>query len=71
VNAVKIVELKQKTVKELLEELFKVKKEQMNLRFQKSAGERVNPSRIRLLRKTVARIKTVLNILNTKGAKNA
>lgn len=67
----KIAEIKQKTVKELLEELFKVKKEQMNLRFQKSAGERISSVRSRLLRKTVARIKTVLSELKMKGANNA
>lgn len=67
----KYVELKQKTVKELLEQMFEIKKEQMNLRFQKTSGERVNPARIKMLRRLNARIKTVLTQIKLKGDNNA
>lgn len=44
--------------KQLSEELMKLLKEQMNLRFQKATGTLENPNRYRDVRKTVAQIKT-------------
>jgi large subunit ribosomal protein L29 len=63
----KYSELSLKTSKELLEILANSKKEAMNLRFQRKAGESVKPSRIREVRKTVARIKTVLTKLKNSS----
>lgn len=52
--------LVEKTVDELKGLLLESKKELFNLRFQKISGELANTSRVRLVRKNVARIKTAL-----------
>ena len=44
---------------QLGEELAKLKKEQFNLRFQKATGQLANTSRVRQVRRDIARIKTV------------
>ena len=40
------------------EEILKAKKEQLNLHFQRASGQLEKPSRIRELRRDVARLKT-------------
>ena len=45
---------------ELGDELGKLKKEQFNLRFQRANGQVENTGRIRVLRRDIARIQTVL-----------
>jgi large subunit ribosomal protein L29 len=67
----KFKELKDKTKKELLENLHNFKREQMNLRFQKAAGEAIKGSRVNLLRKSIARIKTLLSQNNLEDNANA
>ena len=52
-------ELREKTPDQLREELVALKKEQFNLRFQSATGQIENTARIREVRRTVARIKTV------------
>jgi large subunit ribosomal protein L29 len=47
------------TVDQLDEELLKLKKEQFNLRFQRATGQLENTSRVRVVRRDIARIKTV------------
>ena len=44
---------------QLSEELLKLKKEQFNLRFQRATGQLENSSRVRVVRRDVARVKTV------------
>ncbi|MFZ4120530.1 MAG: 50S ribosomal protein L29 [Caulobacterales bacterium] len=44
----------------LQEELLKLKKEQFNLRFQQASGQLEKPSRMREVRRDIARVKTVL-----------
>jgi len=44
---------------QLGDELAKLKKEQFNLRFQKATGQLANTSRVRQVRRDIARIKTV------------
>lgn len=56
----KYEELKTKTVSELKDLLLKSKKEAMNLRFQKINGQLESPARAKVVRRTVARIKTEL-----------
>ena len=41
------------------EELAKLKKEQFNLRFQKATGQLEGTSRVRVVRRDIARLKTV------------
>lgn len=53
-------DLKGKTVEELKSQLFDLKKESFNLRFQKATGELEKTSRIREVRRTIARINTIL-----------
>jgi large subunit ribosomal protein L29 len=70
---VKISELRGKTVDQLKELLVNLKKEAFNLRFQRTTGELENTSRVRQVRRDVARVKTLLNELASakKETKNA
>ena len=55
-----VVDLKAKTVAELNEELVAAKKELFNLRFQNATNQLDNTSRIKEVRKNIARIQTVI-----------
>ena len=44
---------------QLAGELLKLKKEQFNLRFQRATGQLENTSRVRQVRRDIARLKTV------------
>ena len=44
---------------QLSEELVKLKKEQFNLRFQAASGQLENTSRVRQIRRDIARIQTI------------
>ena len=57
---VKAEALRAKTPDELKAQLIDLKKEQFNLRFQVAGGQIENPSRARIVRREIARIKTVL-----------
>ncbi len=46
---------------ELKEELIALRKEAFNLRFQTASGQLENTARVRLVRRDIARIKTVLH----------
>jgi large subunit ribosomal protein L29 len=52
-------DLKVMTVDQLDDELVKLKKEQFNLRFQRATGQLENTSRVREVRRDIARIRTV------------
>jgi large subunit ribosomal protein L29 len=47
------------TIDQLDDEVLKLKKEQFNLRFQRATGQLENTSRVRVVRRDVARIKTI------------
>ena len=47
------------TVDQIDDEVLKLKKEQFNLRFQRATGQLENTSRVRLVRRDVARLKTI------------
>ena len=55
-----VEELKAKTAAELNEELVPAKKELFNLRFQNATNQLDNTSRIKEVRKNIARIQTVI-----------
>jgi large subunit ribosomal protein L29 len=55
-----IAELRGKTQDELKTLLGNLKKEALNLRFQRVSGELSNTSRVRVVRRTIARIHTLL-----------
>ena len=47
------------SIDQLEDEVDKLKKEQFNLRFQRATGQLENTSRVRQVRRDIARIKTV------------
>ena len=49
---------------ELKSELLELRKEQFNLRMQRSTGQLANPSRFKAVRREIARIKTRMVDLN-------
>ena len=53
-------EIRAKTQDELTQALIDLKKEQFNLRFQAASSQVENPSRARIVRREIARVKTVL-----------
>ena len=53
-------ELKDKNVDQLREDLSSLKKEAFNLRFQKASGQLENTARVRVVRRSIARILTIL-----------
>jgi len=57
---VKAEALRAKTPDELKAQLIDLKKEQFNLRFQAAGGQVENPTRAKIVRREIARIKTVL-----------
>lgn len=63
----KVKELKEMTVEELGQQFEEIKKEQFNLKLQQVSGQLENPSRIKELRRTVARIKTIQNQKKVEG----
>ncbi|MCH9766035.1 MAG: 50S ribosomal protein L29 [Alphaproteobacteria bacterium] len=44
---------------QLDDQLLKLKKEQFNLRFQKASGQLENTSRVRRIRRDIARVQTI------------
>ena len=56
----KAADLRTKSVDELKTELMALKKEALNLRFQKASGQLENTARVRQVRRDIARILTVL-----------
>jgi len=57
------------TVKELVAEESKLRSELFNLTFQNKVGQLADTSRIRIVKKNIARVKTALNKKNLAGAK--
>ena len=56
-----IQDIRSKTNEEIAQEIKNCKREQLNIRFQRAAGEFANTSRVRVLRKSIARLKTVVS----------
>jgi large subunit ribosomal protein L29 len=55
----KAEDLRHMTVDQLDDEVLKLKKERFNLRFQRATGQLENTSRVREVRRDIARIKTI------------
>ncbi|WP_090196344.1 50S ribosomal protein L29 [Erythrobacter sp. HL-111] len=66
-NITSIEDLRAKTDDQLSADLTDLKREQFNLRFQAATNQLENPARIREVRRTIAKIKT----LQTERAKSA
>ena len=60
VNKMKVKEIRELTTEQINAKIKECKEELFNLRFQQATGNLERPSRIRDLRHTVARCKTVL-----------
>ena len=56
----KIADVRAKSADELNETLLDLRKEQFNLRFQKATGQLEKTARIRTVRRSIARINTIL-----------
>lgn len=65
----KITDIRAKSEDELKAESASLKKELMNLRFQKAGGQLENTARFKQVRQTIAKIKTVLGEKSKKGDK--
>ena len=57
----KIEELKNKTLDQLKSILVDLKKESFNLRFQKANGQLENTARVKVVKRSVARVLTLIN----------
>ena len=55
----KVAEARTMDPEKLDEEVIRLKKEQFNLRFQRATGQLENTSRVRVVRRDIARLKTV------------
>ena len=65
----KASDLRAKTADQLQDQLVQLKKEQFNLRFQKATGQLENTSRVRQVRRDIARLSTVASEKRAVGAK--
>jgi large subunit ribosomal protein L29 len=57
----KASEIRELATDEIIKKIDEMKEELFNLRFQQATGNLEKPSRIRELRKTIARMKTIIN----------
>lgn len=54
-------EMREKTIDELRDELVALKKSQFNMRFQAAGGQLEDTSKVRTVRRDIARILTIIN----------
>jgi len=59
-DASKAVDIRAKTPDELGQMLLDLRKEQFNMRFQRATGQQEGTARIRVVRREIARVKTIL-----------
>ncbi|HKN27822.1 MAG TPA: 50S ribosomal protein L29 [Roseiarcus sp.] len=55
----RVSDLRVMTPDQLEDEALKLKKEQFNLRFQKASGQLQDTARVRVVRRDIARVKTI------------
>ena len=65
----KVNEIRELSTEEINKKLVESKQELFNLRFRQATGELEKPSRVRELRHTVARMKTVLKERENQNSK--
>jgi large subunit ribosomal protein L29 len=65
----KAADLRTQTVDELNDQLVALKKESLNLRFQKASGQLEATARVRTVRRDTARVRTVLGQKLQAGSK--
>jgi large subunit ribosomal protein L29 len=64
-------EMRNMSVDQIEDEVGKLKKEQFNLRFQRASGQLENTSRVRTVRRDIARLLTVARSKRAGGANSA
>jgi large subunit ribosomal protein L29 len=64
----KVGQVRDMTSDQLSDELVKLKKEQLNLRFQAASGQLENTARVRQVRRDIARIQTIARQKPAVGA---
>ena len=62
----KFTDLSKLEIKDLKEKISSLRKESLNLRFQKSSGQLEKTARISIVRKQIARIKTAISMKGKK-----
>ncbi len=67
----KAEDFKTKSKDELTKLVLDLRKEQMNLRFQRAGGQLENTARMRIVRKNIARAKTILTQMEQGTVKAA
>ena len=60
----KTIEIRELSADQISDELIKYKREQLNLRFQRSSGQLDNTARVKEVRRTIAKLKTIQNEKN-------
>ncbi len=64
----KASELRQKSTEELSAELLESLKEQFVFRMQRATGQLTRPSEMKKVRRKIARIKTIINEMQSTGS---
>jgi len=64
-------DLRTKSLDELNEELVSLRQEQFNVRMQQATGEKTRPHEHGVIRKNIARVKTVIAEQNSKASADA
>ncbi len=70
-NTTKTEDLRQQSDDQLSEQLTTLKREQFNLRFQSATNQLEAPARVREVRRTIAKIKTLQNERQKQSAGTA
>ena len=60
-------EIREKSDKDLLEQLVALRREQFNLRVQQATGQQARPDQFSRVRRDIARLKTVLRERASRG----
>jgi len=64
------IDVRAKTPDELSTMLLDLRKEQFNLRFQRATGQQEGVSRVKLVRRQIARVKTIMSEQQRSAAKS-
>jgi large subunit ribosomal protein L29 len=65
----RLSDLKVMSGDQIEQEILNLKKEQFNLRFQRATGQLENTARVRVVRRDIARLKTIATQLRSGAAK--
>jgi large subunit ribosomal protein L29 len=64
------IDVRAKTPDELSAMLLDLRKEQFNLRFQRATGQQEGVSRVKIVRRQIARVKTIMSEQQRSAAKS-